>query len=84
MIALILIFLGIIFLLNNFNLLPLYTWENIWKFWPVILILWGLEVLLGKSVVANLVIMVITVLIVFLLLSYFDPGFRVPQLPLLR
>lgn len=74
--ALILIFFGTVFLLENFNLLPMWAWENIWKFWPVILIAWGLQVLLGKSFIANLLIMVVTVVMVFLLLN-----FTVPLLP---
>lgn len=84
MIALILIFFGTIFLLDNFNLLPFYAWESIGKLWPLILISWGLHVILGKSWLANLVVMLITVVIVFLLLSYFNPDFKVLLLPLLR
>ncbi len=74
MIALFLIFLGTIFLLNNLNLLPLGVWDNLWKLWPVILIIWGLQVLFGRSFLANLSVMVITVVIVFLFLSYFNPN----------
>jgi hypothetical protein len=45
----ILIFLGAIFLLNNFGVLPWDIWTSIWKFWPVILILIGIEFLLGQA-----------------------------------
>jgi hypothetical protein len=46
----ILITLGIIFLLNNFGVLPWDIWTNIWKFWPVILILVGIEALIGQNI----------------------------------
>lgn len=43
------IILGAIFLLNNFGFLPWEIWQNLWKFWPVLLILFGSEVLLGRT-----------------------------------
>src|SRR4030043_1137808 len=46
----ILITLGVIFLLNNFGVLPWDIWTNIWKFWPVILILVGIEALIGQNI----------------------------------
>lgn len=45
----ILIVLGGIFLLNNFGILPWGVWTSVWKFWPVLLILIGLEFMLGHS-----------------------------------
>lgn len=44
---LVLITLGILFLLANFNIIP-DVGEFISRFWPVILILFGLEILLGS------------------------------------
>lgn len=46
---LILVALGIIFLLNNFGLLPWNIWLSLWRFWPVLLILIGLEIFFGRS-----------------------------------
>lgn len=43
-----LIILGLVFLLNNFGVLPWEVWSTLWKFWPVLLILVGAEILLGK------------------------------------
>lgn len=75
--ALILIFIGTIVLLNNFNILPWEVWENLWKFWPVILIIWGLQTLTNKSsLITHLLIMMVTTAIVFLLLSYLNPNFN--------
>jgi hypothetical protein len=47
--ALVLIGLGGIFLANNFGVLPWEIWANLWKFWPVLLILFGLETLIGRN-----------------------------------
>lgn len=60
-----LIILGIVFLLNNFGLLPWEIWQNIWKFWPVLLILFAVEVLLGRS--SSLKTILFLVVLIFLL-----------------
>lgn len=55
----ILIVIGVLFLLNNFGLLPWGLWELVWRFWPLILILVGLEILIGwsrSSIAATLVL----------------------------
>jgi hypothetical protein len=43
----ILIFTGSIFLLENFNLIEFY-WSSVWRFWPVIFILIGANMLLSR------------------------------------
>ena len=45
--GLILIFTGSIFLLENFNLIQFY-WSSVWRFWPVIFILIGANILLSR------------------------------------
>lgn len=47
---LILIFLGGIFLLQNTGYLPPNFWLNLWKLWPLVLVLIGLELLLSHRV----------------------------------
>ncbi len=47
--SIILIFLGIIFFLINLGILSNQTWFHLWGFWPVLLILFGLKLLLDKS-----------------------------------
>ena len=41
------IFIGSIFLLDNFNLIDFY-WVSVWRFWPVIFILIGINMLLSR------------------------------------
>ena len=42
--GLILIVIGIVFILENFHI---DAWDAVWKFWPVVLILWGANKLIA-------------------------------------
>lgn len=67
----ILIFLGAVFLLNNFGILPWDVWQSLWKFWPAILILIGAEILLGKSAsIRTFIILAGLIFLVPIALSY--------------
>lgn len=46
--GLILVFVGTILLLDNFNVINFY-WGSVWRLWPVILILLGAEMLFARS-----------------------------------
>lgn len=57
---LILITIGVLFLLANLGMLPLTFWEIAARFWPLILILVGLEIIVGRrSMIGALVIVVL-------------------------
>ncbi len=43
-----LLFLGILLLLQNFGVLPWGLWGTLWRFWPVLLIIIGLDILAGR------------------------------------
>ncbi|HEX2185913.1 MAG TPA: DUF5668 domain-containing protein, partial [Chloroflexota bacterium] len=43
-----LIALGGLLLLNNLGVVPWDVWETLWRFWPLVLVLAGLELLLGN------------------------------------
>jgi hypothetical protein len=47
---LILILVGCVFLLENAGVLPRNTWQSLWRLWPVVLVLVGLELLVGQRV----------------------------------
>jgi hypothetical protein len=47
---LLLIFLGAVFLLQNTGYLPANFWMNLWRLWPLILVLVGIELLLAHRV----------------------------------
>lgn len=42
---LLLITIGFILLLNKMGLLPWVSWDPLWHYWPVLFILWGIEIL---------------------------------------
>ena len=58
---LVLITLGVLFLLQNLGYLPWAFWSVAWRFWPVILILVGIQLFFGRRawVAAGLVVVVL-------------------------
>jgi hypothetical protein len=61
--GLFLVFIGIVFLLNNLGLVPNTVWNELWKFWPILVILIGIRVLAGRNFVSRILITVITLFI---------------------
>jgi hypothetical protein len=60
----ILITIGLLILLNNLDMLNVNLWE-LWRLWPVLLILAGLEIILGRrSVLGNLIVLALTLAVV--------------------
>jgi len=47
---LVLIFIGGVFLLQNAGYLPPNFWVNLWRLWPLVLVLAGIELLLAHRV----------------------------------
>ena len=45
----VLLFLGIVFLLQALNVLPWGLWGTLWRFWPVLIIIIGLGILFRRS-----------------------------------
>ncbi len=56
-----LIIAGVLFLLNSFGVVPWEVWNSVWRFWPIVLVLWGIQVLLGGSSFARAIITILTV-----------------------
>jgi hypothetical protein len=61
--GLFLVFLGIVFLLTNLGLVPSSVWSELWKFWPVLVILLGLRLLAGRNIVSRIIIALITLFV---------------------
>ncbi len=61
--AIILIMVGVVFLLNNLGILPWDIWTNVWRFWPLFLVLIGLQIILGRSRISALLIGLVTLLL---------------------
>ncbi len=82
---LILITAGVLLLLNQAGRLPWTIWGTLWRFWPVIIILVGIEILVGVSrstvvYVAGLIIAA-AVLITVVVLALYISGRPVPPGP---
>lgn len=58
----ILIALGVIFLLNNLGLIELNVWDVVMRFWPILLIAVGLDILIGHRSAWGAAIALIVVL----------------------
>lgn len=65
----ILIGLGIIFLLNSLDILPWGVWGTLWRFWPVILILIGIEIVLGRTRAGWVISLAVAVVLVAVLVG---------------
>lgn len=60
--GIILLFLGVVFLLQTLNIIPWGIWGAIWRFWPVLLIIGGLIILL-RPLSPGLTILLILILL---------------------
>lgn len=69
--ALFLIFFGILLLLNNLGIVDWTIWGEFWKFWPLILVLIGIEMILGKSRAAYIIFIVLVFLVLTYIMVYF-------------
>lgn len=63
--SLVLLLFGIVFLLTNFGYLSSELWSNTFKYWPIILLFIGLEIIFTKKGSPNLLI--VTIILVFAL-----------------
>lgn len=61
--GIILVFIGVIFLLENFDVID-FSWGHVWRFWPIILIISGVNILFSKynNKAASIVIGIITII----------------------
>lgn len=67
--GIILLFVGLVLLLENFNVIEFY-WRNVWGFWPIFLIIAGVNILFNrnKSQIGNIIsiaVLVITLSFLF-------------------
>ncbi|HSX58540.1 MAG TPA: DUF5668 domain-containing protein [Candidatus Saccharimonadales bacterium] len=76
--AIVLIALGAVFLLNNFGVLPWDIWQNIWKFWPVLLILIGVEFVLGRPSSFKIFLLLLALIFIVPIVLILNPLTRNP------
>jgi hypothetical protein len=68
--GILLVFLGIVFLLTNLGLVPSSIWSELWKFWPVLVILLGIRMLAGRNAISRIIIALLTLFVFAGILAY--------------
>ncbi|MCL4384610.1 DUF5668 domain-containing protein [Patescibacteria group bacterium] len=68
--AWVLIFAGITFLLNNTGVIPWAIWGELWRFWPILLVLGGLRLVLGRGRTGEAIVGLVTVFSLVVILAY--------------
>lgn len=53
--GLLFITIGLLVLFNNFGMMNIY-WSNVWKFWPVVIVLWGISFLTKNVIIKNVIV----------------------------
>ena len=72
---LLLITVGILLLFNNAGLVPWSVWQEVWRFWPMLLILLGLQIMIGHSWISDVIIGLLGLLFgVFIILYALHSG----------
>jgi len=56
--GMILVFLGIVLTLNNLNVID-FSWYNLWRLWPVILVLWGISIIPVKNLIKSILVLLV-------------------------
>jgi len=82
--AIFLVSIGLLFLLNTTNIVPWGIWLQIFRFWPIILILAGIKIILPENKVGQVVYPILyTLFIIFIGVTsyFFTKTQRVPFLP---
>ena len=73
-----LLFLGTVFLLQSLNILPWGLWGTLWRFWPVLIIITGLGILLRRFNVWLVSVLILAVLFACLGVAIWQYGPSVP------
>jgi hypothetical protein len=65
-----LLFVGSILILNTFGYLPWEVWDKIFAFWPTMLILVGVHIILGNNFLSRLLMSLLSVSVFGLIFLY--------------
>jgi len=83
--GILLILAGSIFLTNTLQILPWEIWVHVLEYWPLLLILAGVQIILGNNIISRLLITALTIIlfgaVVILALDKVAPHFtqNLPQ-----
>lgn len=78
--GIILILLGVLFTLDNMHIID-FAWYNLWRLWPVVLVLWGISILPSRDFIkVILVLLVLGASVTYMLndnVRWYDKDFEV-------
>ena len=61
--------------MSNFGLLSTNVWDDLWRFWPLILVIMGIDLISGRSAMGQFIAFLITLcLFGFVVLYLLTPG----------
>ena len=66
--GMILILLGILFILQNFNVIDI-QWYSLWQLWPAFLILWGVSILPANNWVKTILVAIVLTASAYLMIN---------------
>lgn len=72
--AMIFILIGILLLLNNLHIIPWNFWDTVRRFWPVLLIAMGLQMIVKRSKIWDVIITSVGILILLGIVFYLLSG----------
>jgi len=61
--GLLVVFFGLIFLGSAFGAITSNYWESIYSFWPLLIVLLGINIIIGKGFLQNILMFLLTVLV---------------------
>lgn len=65
--------IGALILLNNFFFLN-FGWNDLWKFWPLVLVLWGVTIIVRNNYFKGLLAAVSGIILAFVIFATFKAG----------
>ena len=68
--------IGLLSLLNNFDLINFY-WSDLWQFWPVVLILWGVAIVLKGQLLKGILAGISGLLLALIIFTIFRGTFGI-------
>ena len=68
--GLLVVMAGVILLFNNFGGVPWEIWNAMFVFWPVLLVIAGLKLILGRSIAGRVVVGLFTLIVFGLVIVY--------------
>lgn len=77
--GIIIVLAGLLLLAGNLGLIPTGFWQQLWRFWPIVLIILGAGFIFGKEKRSGWFLASVVILMLFLAGSFIWWGYNLPQ-----